>query len=141
MNPLASSAIAALVRQGLAGRAQAAVGRLTLPVICGLVAVHLILAATVLLAIAFWNLLLPAIGPIWTPVALAGALLALAAVPAAIVWSHARQRHAEQLRIEDIEKMIEPMLVEARRFTRDNQGTTLVAAILAGLAAGLASRD
>jgi hypothetical protein len=141
MNPLASSAIAALVRQGLAGRARAAVGRLSVPLVCGLIALHLVLAATVLLTMAFWNLLLPAIGPVWTPVALAGALLMLAAIPVAIVWSHAHRHRAEQLRVEDVERMIEPMLAQARQFTRDNQGTTLVAAILAGVAAGLASRD
>ena len=54
MNPLTSSAIAALVRQGIAGRAQAAVGRLTLPLVCGLVALQFTLVALGLLTVAFW---------------------------------------------------------------------------------------
>ncbi len=141
MNPLTSSAIAALVRQGIAGRAQAAVGRLTLPLVCGLVALQFTLVALGLLSVAFWNLLLPEIGPVWTPVVLAAAFLVLAGIAAGIIMAHRRKRHASQARSNDVENLIEPMLAEARRFTRDNQGTSLVTAIVAGIAAGLASRD
>ena len=141
MNPLTSSAIAALVRQGIAGRAQAAVGRLTLPLVCGLVALKLTLVALGLLTVAFWNLLLPEIGPVWTPVVLAAAFLALAGIAAGVIMAHRQKRQAHRVRSDDVENLIEPMLAEARRFTRDNQGTSLVAAIVAGIAAGLASRD
>jgi hypothetical protein len=141
MNPLTSSAIAALVRQGIAGRAQAAVGRITLPLICGLVALQFTLVAIGLLAVAFWNLLLPEIGPVWTPVAVAGAFLALAGIAASIIMVHRQKRRDEQRRSSNVDALIEPMLAEARRFTRDNQGTSLVAAIVAGIAAGLAARD
>ena len=141
MNPLTSSAIAALVRQGIAGRAQAAVGRLTVPLVCGLVALQFTLVALGLLAVAFWNLLLPAIGPVWTPVVLAAAFLVLACIAVGVIVAHRQKRHANRARSNDVENLIEPMLAEARRFTRDNQGTSLVTAIVAGIAAGLASRD
>ena len=141
MNPLTSSAIAALVRQGIAGRAQAAVGRLTLPLICGLVALQFTLVALGLLTVAFWNLLLPEIGPVWTPVVLASAFVVLAGIAIGVIAAHRGKRQQAQLRSDDVEKLIEPMLAEARRFTRDNQGTSLVAAIVAGVAAGLVSRD
>lgn len=141
MNPLTGSAIAALVRQGIAGRAQAVVGRLTLPLVCGLVALQFTLVALGLLTVAFWNLLLPAIGPVWTPVVLAAGFLVLAGIAAGVIVAHRQKRHAHQARSDEIETLIEPMLAEARRFTRDNQGTSLVAAIVAGIAAGLASRD
>lgn len=141
MNPLTSSAIAALVRQGIAGRAQAAVGRLTLPLVCGLVALQFTLVALGLLTVAFWNLLLPEIGPVWTPVVLAAAFLVLAGIPACVIMAHRQKRRASQVRSDEVENLIEPMLAEARRFTRDNQGTSLVTAIVAGIAAGFASRD
>ncbi len=141
MNPLTSSAIAALVRQGIAGRAQAAVGRLTLPLICGLIALQFALTALGLLAVASWNLLLPEIGPVWTPVALAGVFLTLAGIAVAAILSHRQKRRSERMRSSDIEALIAPMLAEARRFTRDNQGASLLTAIVAGIAAGLASRD
>ncbi len=141
MNPLTSSAIAALVRQGIAGRAQAAVGRLTLPLICGLIALQFTLVAIGLLAVVFWNLLLPSIGPVWTPVALAGGFLALAGIAVSVIMSHRKKRRAERSRSSDVDTLIEPMLAEARRFTRDNQGASLLAAIVAGVAAGIAARD
>ena len=141
MNPLTSSAIAALVRQGIAGRAQAAVGRLTLPLVCGLVAMQFGLVAVGLLTVAFWNLLLPEIGPVWTPVVLAAAFVAMGGIAVGVIAAHREKRHTNQARSDDVERLIEPMLAEARRFTRDNQGTSLVAAIVAGIAAGLASRD
>lgn len=141
MNPLTSSAITALVRQGIAGRAQAAVGRLTLPLVCGLVAMQFTLVALGLLTVAFWNLLLPEIGPVWTPVVLAAAFLALAGIAVGVIAAHREKRRTHQVRSDDVENLIEPVLAEARRFTRNNQGTSLVGAIVAGIAAGLASRD
>ena len=145
MNPLISSAIAGFVRQGIAGRAQAAVGRLTLPLICGLVALQFTLVALGLLTVAFWNLLLPEIGVVWTPVVLAAAFLAMAGIAALVIVAHRQKRPVNRAPStdisNDIQSMIEPMLAEARQFTRDNQGTSLVTAIVAGIAAGLATRD
>jgi hypothetical protein len=141
MNPLISSAIAGLVRQGIAGRAQAAVGRVTLPLVCGLVALQFTLVALGLLTVAFWNLLLPEIGAVWTPVVLAAAFLALAGIAALVIVSNRQKRQVNRAPSNDMQSMIEPMLAEARRFTRDNQGTSLVTAIVAGIAAGLATRD
>lgn len=144
MNPLVSSAIAGMVRQGIAGRAKAAVGRLTLPLVCGLVALQFTLVALGLLTVAFWNLLLPEIGAVWTPVVLAAAFLALAGIAALVIVTHRQKRQANRAPSNDMQSMqnlIEPMLAEARQFTRDNQGTSLVTAIIAGIAAGLATRD
>lgn len=141
MHPLASSAITALVRNSVASRAQGAVVSLTLPVACGFVSALLGLAALAMLAVALWNGLLPELGLVWTPVAVAGALLVLAAIPVLIVWIRARRRRAEQQRRPDIDEMLSPILDQARSFTRDHQGTTLFTAIAAGVAAGLANRD
>jgi hypothetical protein len=142
MNPLISSAIAGLVRQGIAGRAQAAVGRVTLPLVCGLVALQFTFVALALLTVAFWNLLLPEIGAVWTPVVLAASFLVLAGIPVCVIMAHRQKRQVNRPPSNDMQNMIEPMLAEARRFTRDNQGTSLVTAIVAGIAAGLAtSRD
>lgn len=141
MNPLISSAIAGFVRQGVAGSAQAAVGRLTLPLVCGLVALQFTLVALGLLTVAFWNLLLPEIGVVWTPVVLAAAFLALAGIAALVIVTHRQKRQVNRAPSNDMQSMIEPMLAEARQFTRDNQGTSLVTAIVAGIAAGLATRD
>jgi hypothetical protein len=139
MNPLISSAIAGLVRQGIAGGAQAAVGRVTLPLVCGLVALKLTLVALGLLTVAFWNLLLPEIGAVWTPVVLAAAFLVLAGIPVCVIMAHRQKRRTKPVPSVDVQNLVEPMLAEARRFTRDNQGTSLVTAIVAGIAAGLAS--
>lgn len=141
MNPLISSAIAGLVRQGIAGRAQAAVGRVTLPLVCGLVALQFTLVALGLLTVAFWNLLLPEIGAVWTPVVLAAAFLVLAGIAVLVIVANRQKRQVNRAPSNDMQNMIEPMLAEARRFTRDNQGTSLVTAIVAGIAAGLATRD
>ena len=141
MNPLISSAIAGFVRQGIAGRAQAAVGRLTLPLICGLVALQFTLVALGLLTVAFWNLLLPEIGVVWTPIVLAAAFLVMAGIAVLVIVIHRQKRQVNRAPSNDMQNMIEPMLAEAREFTRDNQGASLVTAIVAGVAAGIATRD
>ena len=141
MNPLSRRAISGVVRQGIAGRAQAAVGRLTLPLICGLVALQFTLVALGLLTVAFWNLLLPEIGVVWTPIVLAAAFLVMAGSAVLVIVIHRQKRPVNRAPSNDMQNMIEPMLAEAREFTRDNQGASLVTAIIAGVAAGIATRD
>lgn len=141
MNPLAGAAIAALVKGGIAGRARQAVGRMTLPAICGMAIALLSLAALAMAMVALWNLLLPAIGAVWTPLAVGGAALAIAIVPGAILYSTVHKTQAAPPPSGDIGDLIAPCLEEAQRFMRDNPNTTLLAAVAAGLAAGMALKD
>ena len=90
------------------------------------------------------NLLLPEIGPVWTPVVLAAAFLVLAGIAALVIMLHRQKRQVNRAAgndMQNMQSMIEPMLAEAREFARDNQGASLVTAIVVGIAAGLATRD
>jgi len=141
MHPLARTAILALVRRTAGGPVHNAIGRLTLSMAMGAIAALFGTAGLGLLTVALWNLLLPAIGPVWTPVALGGGMLVIASVPMLVLSHELQKRKAEEMRAADIERLVGPFLDEARTYARDNAGTTLMAAIAAGLAAGLASRD
>ena len=104
-----------------------AVGALTIA-ICLAIASGFILTA-------LWVFLLPYLGPVWTPLALAGMLL-LTAGAVVLVLRTRPARAATPATAPVSISQFAPILAEAGQVFNDHKLTVLIAALLAGVVAG-----
>ena len=94
-----------------------------------------LLAASGLLLTALWLFLLPYLGPVGTPLALAGIMLIKAG--AYLLWLRiGRSRPAATAPASISAADLAPVLAEAERLFRANKLSALTAALLAGLVVG-----
>jgi hypothetical protein len=120
--------LSSLLRRGPAGSLHAASRRM------GLILFYAILAAIVAIAAlgcaiaAIWLALLPAIGPVWTPLLIAAALAGIAAILVLLIASHRRGRG----RRSDGEG---PATLSSA-ILRDHKSSLLLGAALVGMLAG-----
>lgn len=140
MNGIVKMALAALLQGTLASRTVEAAGRLTIPILFGMVALVFAVAAIGCLTAALWVLLTPLIGPIWTPVACAGALLAVAGLVLLAGFLISR-RMKERARPTPAPLVPEQLLSDIGGMLKKHQSSLLIAAVVAGLMVGTGRRD
>ncbi|MEX0808781.1 MAG: hypothetical protein WD044_08630 [Dongiaceae bacterium] len=140
MNSIVKMALAALLQGTLASRTAEAAGRMSIPILFGMVALFFATAAIGCLTVALWVLLAPTIGPIWTPVACAGALLAVAGIILLTGFIISR-RMKERSRPAAAPIVPEQLLSDIGGMLKKHQSSLLIAAVVAGLMAGTGRRD
>jgi hypothetical protein len=131
MGGLIKLATWALIESGRAGSARAAAIRMSMASLCASLAAVLALAAFGCAAAALWIAMLPVLGPIGAPFAVAASLSIVTVILAAVGWlivRHSRQKS-------DIAAAPEILLSEATRLFSEHKGAVLLAAFVAGMAA------
>jgi hypothetical protein len=141
MDDLVRAALIALgeiaARRSLGGAAR----RMTAAAWCaGLAAVFAAASAGCAVA-ALWILMLPVAGPIGAPLISAAALLLLCLGLLATIWRLVRRRPAPLPALTSPGAAVPALLIaEASRLIEENKGAALLAALLAGAAAGNVTR-
>jgi hypothetical protein len=111
--------------------------------VCAIFAIGTAAAAIGCAAVALWCLALPTLGPVWTPLLVALALLVVCAIALlVIVQISGRRREAaiDPVRYaetigEQLSKAL-PSGSDIARLAKENAGTLSIAALVAGLVAG-----
>lgn len=123
--------LSTLLRLGVAGRLEAASRHLAsafcYPVLAGVAGI----GVAACLLVAAWLALLPVIGPIWTPLALAAFLSVTVAI--SVLAQRARPRRTEPV-VEELSTADLSALLSGA--IRDHKATLLLGAAMAGLLAG-----
>lgn len=130
---LATMAAAASGKTGSIGRTT---GRMTAAALCASLAAVSAIAAGGCAAVALWLWAIPQVGPVGAPLVAAGGLLIFCAVLMIVALGivHRRRRVAGSMPASGLR------LEEAVRLFNENKGTVLLAALVAGLAAGNSGR-
>ncbi|MBN1964403.1 MAG: hypothetical protein JW910_07140 [Anaerolineae bacterium] len=123
--------IVALARNGMA-RGRAAAGRYSFAAVFGLLGVIAAMAAIGLGLMALWYLLLPRMGPAGTALILAGVLALLSCILLALASSVLRQKPREPATVADPEVSLQV----ATQLFKEQKGSLLLAALIAGFGAG-----
>jgi hypothetical protein len=128
--------LAAFARFAAAERLKDAAGRFALAAVCGAVAAVFVFAAIGCAAAALWLYLLPCVGPVYAPLIVAGALLAIAlacVLGAVYILRRKRRRPVSGADLAALLAAAEPVL-------KEHKTTILVAALVAGLVVGSSKR-
>jgi hypothetical protein len=115
------------LRLGAAERLNTALHRIGLALFCLVGAVSALMVAFGCLVTAVWLALLPAIGPIWTPLVIGGSLAAIVCLACLVQWLRSGQRGKAAL---------EGPAAELSALLRDHKTALLLGAAVAGIVAG-----
>jgi hypothetical protein len=132
MGSLIKLILPALLAGGGVNHLQAAITRLVVVGLCATLAAVMMLAALGCLAAALWIYTLPCLGPVGAPLVVAGAFLILTLILVAIAC-RIRRPGRRKAAAAPAAASLAP---ELARILRENKGTVLLAAALAGMAAG-----
>jgi hypothetical protein len=125
-----------LIESGRVGNARAATIRMTTAALCAGLAVVLMLGALGCAVTALWIFMLPSLGPVGTPLAVAVTLSVAAVIMAAIVWLVWRYDRRKP----DVTMAPQLLLSEATRLFSEHKGAVMLAALVAGMAAANGGR-
>jgi hypothetical protein len=125
------AAMAAAV-SGNAGKTGTTTGRVTAAALCASLAGVAAIAAGGCAAVALWLYAIPYFGPAGAPLVAAGGLL----VSCVVLVTVARGILHDRRKVSNSTNQPEFWLREALRLFSENKGTVLLAAVVAGLAAG-----
>jgi hypothetical protein len=130
---LATMAAASSGKAGSIGRTT---GRMTAAALCASLAAASAIAAGGCAAVALWLFAIPYVGPVAAPLVAAGGLLVLCVVLMVVARGilHYRRRASGPTIAPGL------LLGDALRLFNENKGTMLLAALVAGLAAGNSGR-
>ena len=131
MGGLIKMILPALLASGGVNHLQAAITRLIVVALCGMLAAVMMLGALGCLAAALWIYTLPCLGPVGAPLVVAGAFLILTLILVAIACRIRRPGRRKAAAA----PAAASMAPELARILRENKGTVLLAAALAGMAA------
>ena len=104
--------------------------------VIGVVATLLIAVAWGCLCAALWIGLIPALGPVGAPLAVAGLCIVVAGILALIAWSLIRRRRAPV----SPQLQFDALLGEGSRLINEHKGAALLVAALLGMLAGNSGR-
>ena len=143
MNSIVKMALSALLQGSLASRAAEAAGRLSVPVLFGMVGLFFAIAAVGCLTAALWLLVLPSVGPVWAPVICAGALLAVGGIVVMTGFMISRRmKERSRPSLASLGDAIpDGLLDDIGDMLKRNQGSLLAAALIAGFIAATRRRD
>jgi hypothetical protein len=119
-----------LIESGRVGNARTATIRMTTAALCAGLAVVLMLGALGCAVTALWIFMLPSLGPVGSPLAVAVTLSIVAVIMAAIVWLAGRHDRSKS----DLAMAPQILLSEATRFFSEHKGAVMLAALVAGMA-------
>jgi hypothetical protein len=131
MGSLLKLVLSALAASSRGSAFAALTGRMAVAALLGGFAVLLVAAAWGCACAALWIALIPALGPAWAPLVVAGACLAMAGILALIAWLVMRRRRARP----SDGLQVDVLLAEAGRVINEHKGAALLAAALAGMLA------
>lgn len=137
MGSLLKLALSALAASGQASAFAALRVRMAAGTVLAIGALLLATAAWACACAALWIALIPPLGPVGAPLAVAGACLALAAIMGLVAWLLVRRRRAASL---GDEVQLEALVAEAGKLIKEHKLGALVAAALAGFVAGDSTR-
>jgi len=132
MGGLIKMILPALLATGGVNHLQAAITRLIVVALCATLAAVMMLGVLGCLAAALWIYALPCLGPVGAPLVVAGAFLILTLILVAIAC---RIRRPGRRKAAAAPAAAASMAPELARILRENKGTVLLAAALAGMAA------
>jgi hypothetical protein len=143
MKSIVMMALSALLQGSLVSRAAETAGRLSIPILFGMIAAMFAIAAIGCLAAALWIFLIPSVGPVWAPVICAGALFALAGILVATGIAISRRMKARaHAPLPSLAAAIpDGLLDDVGDMLKKNQGALLAAALVAGIFAATRRRD
>jgi hypothetical protein len=136
MGSLIKLATWALIESGRAGSARAATSRIAVVALCAGLAGVLVVAALSCAAAALWIYVLPSLGPVGAPLAVASVLSTLMLILALAAWLVLRRNRARP----GAAMAPQLLLSQAVRLFNEHKGAVLVAAIVAGMATANSGR-
>ena len=137
MGSLIKLAVSALLATGGVNHLQASITRLVVVAACAALAAVMMLGVLGCLAAALWIYTLPSLGPVGAPLVVAGAFLIVTLILVAIACRVRRPGRRKPAAAPAGSASLAP---ELARILRDNKGTVLLAAALAGMAAASGRR-
>ena len=136
MGSLLKLALSALAASSQTSALKIFTGRMLAAGVIGVVATLLIAAAWGCLCAALWIGLIPALGPVGAPLAVAGLCIVVAGILALIAWSLIRRRRAPV----SPQLQFDALLGEGSRLINEHKGAALLVAALLGMLAGNGGR-
>ncbi len=134
--------LSTLAQLGGARQRRSAARTIAIEIACAVAAAAAAAAAIGCAAVALWSFALPSLGPVGTPLLVAGAFLLVCAI-ALLVIAQLRGGHREapdpaqyaEAIGDQLAKAL-PTIAEFKRLAQDNAGTLAIAALVAGIVAG-----
>jgi hypothetical protein len=136
MGSLLKLALTALAASSQTSALKMFTGRMLAAGVIGVVATLLIAAAWGCLCAALWIGLIPALGPVGAPLAVAGLCIVVAGILVLIAWSLIRRRRAPV----SPQLQFDALLGEGSRLINEHKGAALLVAALLGMLAGNSGR-
>ena len=136
MGSLLKLALTALAASSQTSALKIFTGRMLAAGVIGVVATLLIAAAWGCLCAALWIGLIPALGPVGAPLAVAALCIVVAGILALIAWSLIRRRRAPV----SPQLQFDALLGEGSRLINEHKGAALLVAALLGMLAGNSGR-
>jgi len=136
MGSLLKLALTALAASSQTSALKIFTGRMLAAGVIGVVATLLIAAAWGCLCAALWIGMIPALGPVGAPLAVAGLCIVIAGILALIAWSLIRRRRAPV----SPQLQFDALLGEGSRLINEHKGAALLVAALLGMLAGNSGR-
>ena len=136
MGSLLKLALTALAASSQTSALKIFTGRMLAAGVIGVVATLLIAVAWGCLCAALWIGMIPALGPVGAPLAVAGLCIVIAGILALIAWSLIRRRRAPV----SPQLQFDALLGEGSRLINEHKGAALLVAALLGMLAGNSGR-